>query len=90
MEKVESHHVRTFDLRDGKSKSLREDDIGRIIGNARNAEPALVAFAHGDSLGILDPGTQQTCELRRLPWMDIRAGDHVNILRDGDELIIVR
>jgi nonsense-mediated mRNA decay protein 3 len=90
VEKVESHHVRTFDLRDGQSKSIRENDIGRIIGNARNAEPALVVFAHGDSVGILDPGTQQTRDVRGLPWMTIRAGDHVNILRDGDEPIIVR
>ncbi len=90
VERVESHHVRTFDLRDGKSKSIRENDIERIIGNARNAEQALVAFVHGDSVGILDPGTQQSCDLRQLPWTTIRAGDHVNILRDGDELIIVR
>ncbi len=90
VERVESHHVRVLDLRDGISKSLRDDDIGRIIGNSRNAEPALIAFSDPTGIGILDPVSGKTTESAKPAWMEIRAGEHVNILRDDDQLIIVR
>jgi nonsense-mediated mRNA decay protein 3 len=87
---VESRHVRVLDLKDGTSKSLRDDDIERIIGNSRNAEPALIAFSDTTGIGILDPLSGRTTESAKPAWMDIRAGEHINILRDGDQLIIVR
>lgn len=90
VERVESHFVRATDLTDGSHKSVRDDDVEAIVGNARNAEPALVAYSEKTTLGILDPLTHRTREVRSLPWMDVRAGDHVNIVRDGDNLILVR
>jgi nonsense-mediated mRNA decay protein 3 len=90
VERVESHHVRVLDLKDGASKSLRDDDIERIIGNSRNVESALVAFSDSAGIGILDPLSSRTIEFGKPAWMDIRAGEQVNILRDGDQLIIVR
>jgi nonsense-mediated mRNA decay protein 3 len=90
VERVESHYVRSFDLADGSSRSLRIDDIERIIGNARTAESALVAFAEGRTLGIMDPVTCQTHECRKPAWLTAGAGDHIGILRDGDQLVIVR
>jgi nonsense-mediated mRNA decay protein 3 len=90
VENVENHYVHAMDLGDGLSKSVRDDDIERIIGNARNAESALVAFTDGLNIGIMDPVTHKTRELRAHRWMKVEAGDHVSVLRDGDHLIIVR
>jgi nonsense-mediated mRNA decay protein 3 len=90
VERVESNHVKVLDLRDGTSKTLRADDIERIIGNSRSGEPALAAFSDNAIVGILDPVSGRTHEIARPGWMEIKAGDHVNILRDGDQLIIVR
>jgi nonsense-mediated mRNA decay protein 3 len=90
IDRIESHHVRTFDLTDGTSRSIREDDIERIIGNARSAESALVAFADSAIIGIMDPVSCQTHEYRRPGWLDIKAGDQIAVLRDGDNLVIVR
>lgn len=90
VERIEAHHVRATDLRDGTAKSVREDDIIRLVGNTRNAESALVVFADATGIGILDPVSNRTVDLAAPSWMTIRAGEHVNILRDGDHLIIVR
>jgi len=90
IERVETHTLRTFDLADGSFRSIRPDDVERIIGNARNAESALVAFAQSTTIGIMDPESCQTHEHRKPGWMEINAGDHVSVLRDGDTFIIVR
>jgi hypothetical protein len=55
----------------------------------RNAESALVVFADDRTVGILDPATCQTKEVRRLKWLDAKAGQQVLTLRDGDQLIVV-
>jgi len=90
VERVEARHVRTTDLRDGISKSLRDEEITRIVGNSRNAESALVVFSEASGIGILDPVSNRTVELPVPPRMQVRAGDHVGFLRDGNHLVIVR
>jgi nonsense-mediated mRNA decay protein 3 len=90
VERIETHNMRVIDLRDGTSKSLRHDDVERLIGNSRNAESALVAFSDGAIVGILDPVSGRTTEIGKPVWMEIRSGEHVNILRDGDQLVLVR
>ncbi len=87
--RVESNHLKVLDLTEGTPRSVREEDIVHLIGNIRNAESALVAFADGKTIGILDPETCQTKEYRRLKWHDVKAGQQVLVLRDGDQLIIV-
>jgi nonsense-mediated mRNA decay protein 3 len=87
---VESHHLQTIDLKDGTVKSIREDDIERIIGNSRNAESGLVVFADGKNMGILDPESNRTREYPQMKWMEVQAGDHIRLLRDGDQMVFVR
>jgi len=87
--RVESGHIRALDLADGISKSVREEDIERLVGNLRDAVNALVAFADSHIMGILDPETCQTKELKKIPCLDVTAGDHVQVLRDGDNIIVV-
>jgi len=86
---VESNHLKVLDLTEGLQRSVREDDVERLIGNLRNAESALVAFADDDIMGILDPETCQTKEFRKLKWLDVKAGQHVLVLRDGEYLVVV-
>jgi len=90
IERLESHQVRVFDLKDGNGRSIRQDDVERIIGNARSAESALVAFIDATTMGILDPVSCRTVELPKPGWLNAQSGDHVNILRDADRLVVVR
>ena len=77
-------------LSDGTAKSIRDDDVVRIAGNSRNTEQALVAFVDRSMVGIIDPVSSRSVEIARPKQAEIRAGDHVSIIRDGDSLIIVR
>jgi nonsense-mediated mRNA decay protein 3 len=87
--RVESNHLKVLDLTEGISRTVREEDVDRLIGNMRNAESALVAFTDSHIMGILDPETCQTKEFRKLKWLDVKAGQHVLVLHDGDQLIVV-
>jgi len=88
--RVESHHLQTLDLKDGSVKSVREDDVEKIIGNSRNAEQGLIVFADGKNMGILDPASSLTREYPQMKWLEVRAGDHLRLLRDGDQIVFVR
>lgn len=90
VQSVESRHLQVTDLTEGTARSIRMDDVARIIGNSRNAEPALVVFADGKNMGILDPLTHRTCEYPQLKWTTIQAGDQIRLLRDGDQMVFVR
>jgi nonsense-mediated mRNA decay protein 3 len=87
--RVESNHLRVLDLTEGIQKSVHESDIERIIGNLREAESALVAYADNNIMGILDPQTCLTKDLRKLKWLDVKTGQHVLVLRDSDHLVVV-
>jgi len=87
--RVESNHLKVLDLTEGIPRAIREEDVERLVGNLRDAESALVAFADAGIMGILDPETCQTKEFRKLKWLDVKAGQHVLVLRDGDHLVVV-
>jgi len=87
---VESHHLQAIDLKDGTTKSVREDDVEKIIGNSRNAEQGLVVYADGKNMGVLDPISSRTREYPQLKWLEVQAGDHIRLLRDGDQMVFVR
>lgn len=87
--RVESNHLKVLDLNEGIPRTVREEDVDRLIGNMRNAVSALVAFTDSHTMGILDPDTCQTKEYRKLKWLDVKAGQHVLVLHDGDQLIVV-
>ncbi|MFY9801161.1 MAG: 60S ribosomal export protein NMD3 [Methanoregula sp.] len=87
--RVESNHLKVLDLIEGIPRTVREEDVDRLIGNMRNAVSALVAFTDSHTMGILDPDTCQTKEYRKLKWLDVKAGQHVLVLHDGDQLVVV-
>jgi nonsense-mediated mRNA decay protein 3 len=90
VERIESNHIRVMDLTDGAFRAVKDEDVERIIGNARNARPALVVFSDKDVIGILDPATNHTLEVRKFAWMCARPGEHLNILYDGEQIVVVR
>ena len=90
VQRVESSHIQAIDLKDGNTKSVREDDVDKIIGNSRNAESGLVVFADGKNMGILDPLSSRTREYPQVKWLEIQAGNQLRLLRDGDLMVFVR
>ena len=90
IEQVNSRNVRVFDLSEGRSRSINEEDIVSMIGNARNAEPALVAYVSGGMMGLLDPTTGATKEVPKKPWQMVNAGENVQVLRDGNIFVVMR
>jgi len=90
VQRVESRHLLVTDLIDGETRSVREKDVLRRIGNSRDAEQALVVFALNGSMGVLDPVTSGTREYPQPAWIPVSAGDRIRFLRDGNDLVFVR
>jgi len=90
VEQEESHNIKVFDLEQGRNRAVKAEEIQKKIGNARNAETALVAYVSGGMMGILDPLSGETKECRNLPWQGAKAGENVSVLRDGDTFVVMR
>lgn len=86
----DTKQIRIFDLADGTVRNIREEDISGLIGNVRDAEEAMIAYADGDTLGILDPGTGVTTECVAGSRIHAIAGETIRFLRDRDELVLIR
>jgi len=90
VEQVDSHHVRVFDLSEGRTRAIKEEEIKRGIGNARDSQPALVAYISGGMMGLLDPETGATKEVQKKTWQSVNAGENVQVLRDGSTVVVMR
>ena len=90
VERIESNHIQVMDLADGTFRAVKDEDVERIIGNARDARTALVVFSDKDVIGILDPATNHTREFKKFAWMCARPGEYLNILYDGEQIVVVR
>src|SRR5512137_1243391 len=88
--RVESNHLKVLDLTEGIPRAVRVEDVKRLVGNLRDAESALVAFADASTMGILDPASSRTREYPQVKWLQIRAGEQIRFLRDGDQMVFVR
>ncbi len=86
---VEPHNLRVFDFSENAIRSVREEEIEKLVGNAREAEDAMVAYSDRDMIGIIDPATSKTVECRANTNRRPEAGQHVRILRDGDRLVVL-
>jgi nonsense-mediated mRNA decay protein 3 len=76
--------LQVFDLQDGTSRYIAEEDAERLVGNVGEAENALVAYLYDDIIGILDPKTQGAVECRVVPWLHPEEGGTVLVLRDTE------
>lgn len=86
---IEGKTVRYLDLESGMVRSITEQQVGRRAGHKADASMWMVAFRDGDLLGILDPGTGITREIRAPRWRDIPSGDSVRVIEDGDTLVLL-
>jgi nonsense-mediated mRNA decay protein 3 len=87
---VDPRNMRVFDFTDGTVKTVRENEVEKLIGNARIAEVALVAFSSGNTIGVIDPATFTTHEcVAGASLRNIQAGNHVRILRHGDHFVVL-
>lgn len=86
---VEPRHLRVFDLSDGAIKAVREDEVERLVGNAREGQDAMVAYSDGDMIGLIDPVSAKTRECRAPPGHTVQAGGNVRIIYDGDEPVLL-
>ena len=41
-------------------------------------------------MGVLDPAGNQTRDYPEYKWLEARTGDHIRLLRDGDQMVFVR
>jgi len=83
--------LQVTDLLDGRTRTIREDEISREIGNASEALSALVVYADGGMIGLMDPDTCETVEVPLVDWRRhrIETGDQVRVLRDRDRLVLL-
>jgi nonsense-mediated mRNA decay protein 3 len=87
---VDPRNMRVFDFSEGTIKVVKEGEVEKLVGSARNAEDAMVAFSSGDTIGVIDPVTFATHECVTGQIHDFRTGQHIRILRDDDHLVIIR
>jgi nonsense-mediated mRNA decay protein 3 len=87
---VDPRTMRVFDFSDGTIKVIRDREVEKIVGSARNAKDAMVAFSSGDTIGVLDPSTFATRECVAGRGFDVRAGQHIQVMQDGDHLVVLR
>jgi len=83
--------LKAFHLGTGSTTGIPHDTPYRLIGNVREAVPALVAFTEAGVAGILDPRTFVTREVRVPGWLKAEAGSRIRVLPDraADRLVIV-
>ena len=87
---ADSRGMRVFDFSDNAIRVVREDDVEKLVGNARDAQDAMVAYTDRDMAGIIDPVSSATRECRIGPGRTLEAGQHVRVLYDGDRIVLIR
>lgn len=87
---AESRNLRVFDFSDGTIKVISGREVERLVGSARTAEDAMVAFSSGDTIGVIDPLTFATHECIAWRGHGVGAGQHIRILRDGGHIVVLR
>jgi len=83
--------LKVYRLGAGSMSSVPPDAPYRLVGNVREAVPALVAYIEGTTAGILDPWTFATREVGLPGWVKTDAGSKIRVLpdRQKDQLVIV-
>lgn len=81
--------VRVEDLADRSTRTLREEEITRTLGNVRDAVDAMVAYHDRTTMGLMDPWSYETVEVPIPPWLAVQEGGSVRVLRDERESVLV-
>ena len=86
---VEGRQLRCLDHSSGQVKSVPERQVERRAGHKGDAAAWMVAFRDGDLLGVLDPLTGVTKEVKIPQGREISPGTTVRMLKDGDRLVLL-
>ncbi len=86
---VEGRQLRCLDHASGLARSVPERQVERRAGHKGDAAAWMVAFRDGDLLGVLDPGTGITREVKVPRGREIPPGTTVRIMEDGDRLVLL-
>ena len=86
---VEGRQLRCLDHSSGQVKSVPERQVERRAGHKGDAAAWMVAFRDGDLLGVLDPLTGVTKEVKIPKGREISPGTTVRMLKDGDRLVLM-
>jgi nonsense-mediated mRNA decay protein 3 len=83
--------LKVFQLGGGGMTGIPHDTPYRLVGNVREAEPALIAYTEAGVAGIIDPSTFATREVRVPGWVKAEAGSRIRVFPDraADRLVIV-
>jgi nonsense-mediated mRNA decay protein 3 len=83
--------LKVFHLGTGMMTVLSSDSPSRVVGNVRDAVPALIVYLEAGVAGILDPDTFATREVRMPGWVKAKAGSEIRVLPDrpADRIIVV-
>ena len=86
---ADGKQIRYREIASGADRTIQEDRVERLVGTIHDARDYLVTFRDGTVIGILDPdtGVSHECPAPRDPA--ICPGQHVRIVRDGEDLIVV-
>jgi nonsense-mediated mRNA decay protein 3 len=87
---VDPRNMRVFEFSEGAIRVVKEREVEKLVGSARNAVDAMVAFSSSDTIGVIDPVTFVTRECIAGRGHDVRAGQHIQILRDGNQIVVLR
>ncbi len=86
---VDGKNIRCLDHASGMVRSVPERQVERKAGHKGDALEWMVAYRDGDLLGVLDPRTGVTKEVRIPRGKETSAGTTVRILEDGDLLVLL-
>ncbi|HJK02232.1 MAG TPA: 60S ribosomal export protein NMD3 [Methanocorpusculum sp.] len=75
------------DLTTGQSRNIRGENRDVCIANICTAESAIIIYHDAGAFGILDPETQEVCEIPDYEWIKADIGNNLLIVRDHETII---
>jgi nonsense-mediated mRNA decay protein 3 len=81
--------VTIYELQSGEVRVIRPGDGWRKVGNVQDALNALVAYAERDVVGLIDPRSGVTREVRAVHWLEVTPGSSLRVLPDDERKTLV-
>ncbi|MDH7593384.1 MAG: 60S ribosomal export protein NMD3 [Methanomicrobiales archaeon] len=82
-------NVTLFDLETGRTRVSPQEETWRLVGNVREAQHALIAFRERDIVGIIEPATGITREIRAVNWLEEQPGEAIRVIVDLERETLV-
>lgn len=84
-------HLRGIDLETGKKITEPADRIGKIIklGSVNDAVSSVLVADEGDTVQVLDPETYESITIRKPEFLDVKAGNDINVVKTEKGIFIL-